>query len=191
FDLAYHNQFSKKSNFALGLQGSFGHLASDSFYNENNYRFFALGPYFDFNYTWLGFGYGPLFTNQQRDPENSAYNFESHKVLHSGHLRIGHLHSYFFDLEYYDFAGMHYYPEPIAAVGIVNWGFNDRTGNSNIRLGVASIRDETGYFISGKAPVGNTGLRIEAALYLQDKAMYSLGMKYGWMLPRKQTPVDW
>ncbi|MCB9038159.1 MAG: hypothetical protein H6557_16205 [Lewinellaceae bacterium] len=53
------------------------------------------------------------------------------------------------DVGYYDFPGVHFYPEPIVSFGLVNWGFNDRSGATNLRLGIASLRKERALMITG------------------------------------------
>jgi prolipoprotein diacylglyceryltransferase len=185
FDLAYYNQFSNKGSIGIGVHGSIGQLSSDDVQSYNNYRFSAIGPYLDLNLPGIGLGYGRLFTGQWNDQENITPRPYDRNYTATAYLRLGKVHSYYFAVRYLDYAGVNYYPQPSATLGIFNWGFNDYTGNTSISMGLAGVNDETAFFMSGKVPLGHTGLRVDGAFYLQDQAMFSLGMKYRWVLPRR------
>lgn len=186
FDATYYYPLGPKTNMAVGLRGEFGGVRSDSLHSSYNYSFSAINPYFAFNHSWIGFTTGPIYLHRQAEAGYASNYFVPKETYQKFYLRLGAIHKYYYDLEYNTFPSLDVYPYPTVSSGIVNWGFNDRSGTKNIRLGLAVMENQTAFLIGGKVPLGKTMLHAEGTLYMYEEMMFNLGIKYHWQL-RKLT----
>lgn len=180
-DASYNFQVGDKESVGLGVHGSLGKVKAEDPMMEDNFNYQAYGPYLSIDGRRLGLRGGPLFINYSGRPWHSEpyyYNYPSKEVNLTAYLRVGNRAKYFFDAGYYDFPGAHFFPEPVVSIGLFNWGFQDPTGERNLRLALAVINDESGVMASGRGPLWKGNLFLEGSLYVQRKPMIGIGLKY-------------
>jgi hypothetical protein len=144
-----------------------------------------MGTYFRIENKWVGLGLGLYYYpsyNIETEPGWGSIIDESvvkmGKTVPMASLRIGKRSGYFIDATLYDNHIFNYFPQPTGSLGLINWGFKDPSGNSNLRLGLVYMQDELGYTISGKVPIKNTGFTLGAGFYFQHGMLFSGGLYY-------------
>ena len=102
----------------------------------------------------------------------------------TGGVRFGNFTKYSFDIQYRERQQFLYYRYPEFTVGLVNWGFNDPTGQKYLRVGLANISAQNGSSMFGAAriPFWEHKMSVETGFYygFHDSNYYafSLGLRY-------------
>ncbi len=168
----------------IGLRGTFGSAQTDENNDaDNNYRYAAFGVRGEASSKYVGVSVG-FFQRNRSYPNKVGLGFPAtdKDFLPSGSLWIGRADRYSVDVRLFDEPALGFSNEPPFSMGLLNWGFNDQSGNSNIRLGFAvTSPGENAFALSGRFPLGKTGLSASLAAYLGKANIFSVGMRYQFM----------
>ncbi len=164
----------------VGLRGTFGTAHTDENNNpDNNYKYSSLGAHARLSDKWIGLSLG-IFNRQERFPDKVGVSYPiRNEFLPSGSLRIGRRDRYFVDFRVFDEPVLGLSNEPVFSMGLVNWGFDDPSGNSFLRVGFAVTSPvESALNLAGQFPLGESGLSGGFSAYLGRANMFSFGLRY-------------
>lgn len=169
----------------ISLRGTFGTAHTDDNKDkDSNYNYSSFGVVGGVSLEWFGLSSG-LFSRYRKFPARLGLSRSSQSVIYpSVSVRIGPLDRFFLDARVYDEPLLGFSNEPVFSSGF-NWGFNDRTGNSRLRVGFAIngvgdhyIPEDMAFHLAGQFPLGDSGLSGGFAGYLGHTNMLSMGLKY-------------
>ncbi len=163
----------------VGLRGTFGNASTDENNNEDsNYRYTSFGLHGRASSKVIGASLG-LFNRHRNFPAYVGDYPSQNDFLLSASLRIGRLDRYFVDFRFYDEPMLGLANEPVFSFGFLNLGFNDPSGNSLLRAGMAVTSvGESAFNLAGQFPFGKTGINGGFSAYLGNANMFSLGLRY-------------
>lgn len=164
----------------VGVRGAFGVVSTnENAFTDNNYRYSALGIQTEASGKFMGLSIG-LYHRHQSFPSKVGYGvLPTSQFMPAGNLRIGRADRYSVDFRLYDEPGLGLVAEPPFSMGLVNWGFNDLSGQSLVRAGFAlTSASEGSLHLFGRFPIGKTGLSGNLTLYLGNATMFNAGLRY-------------
>ncbi len=161
--------------FKVGLRGVFGHSRpQDSYIPDLDYRYSSYGLYGKVSYKWIGFSFGG-FSREKRYEDG----LRERSFLPSANIRVGPVHKYSVDFRVYDEPAFGFSNEPVVSLGLANWGFNDPSGATFLRFGLAGLSNaEVMYHFSGGFPFGKSGFSGTISAYLGNGSMLHWGLRY-------------
>ncbi|HLP92935.1 MAG TPA: prolipoprotein diacylglyceryl transferase family protein [Saprospiraceae bacterium] len=164
----------------VGVRGAFGVVSTDeNIYTDNNYRYSALGLQTEASGKFMGLSIGLYHLHQSFPAKVGNDVFPTNQFLPSGTLRIGRADRYSVDFRLYDEPGLGLVAEPPFSMGLINWGFNDLSGQSLVRAGFAvTSASESSLHLFGRFPIGKTGLSGNVTFYLGNATMFNAGLRY-------------
>ena len=153
------------------------------FPNERGY-FYTLGGNTEFDGKWFGGKVGLTLAPIQARTLLGK-NDRSHPAVLTTAMRIGLRHRYSFDVAFRERHQFSYYRFPDVSIGLINWGFNDPTGQTWLRIGVGSISSEVNlaWFGAVRFPVYDKKWYVEYGYYQNNMGHinHSLGLRYSLM----------
>lgn len=164
-----------------GIRGAFGKATSkDPLYTYNyDYTASSYGFYGGLSYKWIGASLGVFARDKTyKDSINGSID-RSTELLPSFTLRLGLAARYSLDFRLFDEPAFGFSNEPVFSMGLANWGFDDPSGNTFLRLGLAvTSTGESAFHLAGRFPLGTNGLSGDLAAYLGNANMLHIGLHY-------------
>lgn len=185
---SYRYQIGEKTAIGGGLQGQYLKINHKKVSEYDQSRsLFLIAPYVALDHEWFALHAGPVLTSE---PYTRNWDFEE-LVPVSAYLRLGTHRKYSFDMNIFTnpATGL-LYDEPRFSVGVFNWGFDDPTGRTNLRLGFNDFLDDLGGEITFRIPLGESNFTLNGGVHgyiapnLSGRdpddsgSLFSLGLQY-------------
>lgn len=181
-EVSFHHRLGENSEVAGGIRGGLGGArdVTNSPGESGNYTVF--GPFLNLESKPVGLSIGCLFA-----PEATRRDFYQNPFIEvpyfTGGLRLGLRHRYYFDAQVYNQHSFSYFPHPSISIAS-NWGFDDRSGRTLVRAGMAVMGSSASFMAAGRFPLGNSNLTGDCSLFLGKESMISAGVRY-------RIPMKW
>ncbi len=160
----------------VSLRGAFGKThPEDNNEAYYNFRYSSFGLQGRASSKWIGGSLG-LFNRQQNFKFGGT---RENYMLPSMSLRLGRPDRYSIDFRFYDEPTLGLSNVPPFSMGLFNWGFNDRSGNSLLRVGFAITSPaESAFHLAGQFPLGQDGVIGSFSAYIGKANMVGFGLRY-------------
>jgi prolipoprotein diacylglyceryltransferase len=179
---SYHYQIGEKTAIGGGLQGQYLKLNHKKVSEYDQSRsLFLVAPYVAVDHEWFALHAGPVLTSE---PYTRNWDFEE-LVPVSAYLRLGTHRKYSFDVNIFTnpATGL-LYDEPRFSMGFFNWGFDDPSGRTNLRLALNDFMYGPGADLTFRLPIENSNFTISGGLHTyvnefdDEGILFSLGLQY-------------
>ena len=181
-EVSFHQRLGENSEVAGGLRGGLGSALDVTNSTRESGHYTVFGPFLNLESKPVGLSIGCLFV-----PEARRRDFYQNPFIEvpyfTGGLRLGLRHRYYFDVQVYNQHSFSYFPHPSISIGS-SWGFNDRSGRTLVRSGVAFMGSSASFMAAGRFPLWNSNLTGDCSLFLGRESMISAGVRY-------RIPLRW
>ena len=181
-----HHHLNGENHFASGGRIQFGNALTKEGYPDLSGRYMTMGMFTHFGGRWVGGSAGLSFLpDQTREVLTNAKR--TSPFFLTGGLRVGLRPRYSFDIQFRERQQFLYYRYPDFTIGVINWGFNDPTGQTWMRFGLASItsRGDLSYFGALRVPIFQRRMALEYGFYQGVEARFSHSVGVHYLIPYK------
>ena len=177
-----YNYLNNDLKASVGGRVGFGQTDVLKGFPKNPGGYSLMGLFGSVDYDWIGFN-GGLTVLPENARDRLGLKRGSSDIKMIGGVKVGLMHRYSFDMQFRDRQQFLFYPNPDFTIGLVNWGFNDRTGQTWMRLGVGDIANLNAGVVFGafRFPVWQRRMSIEGGVYAYpgvSQFAFSAGVKY-------------
>lgn len=178
---ASHHKLIGDKHFATGGRFLLGNAITEEGFPTNSGSFSTFGIFTNFDGKWVGGSAGlswlPTSTN-----EVLSSTRKTSPLFVTGGFYIGPRTHYSFDVQFRERQQFLYFRYPDITIGLANWGFNDPTGQTWIRLGVARMSSgpTLSYFGAFKVPLFHRRMALEYGFYrgIESQFSHTVGMHF-------------
>lgn len=181
-----HHQLNGNTHFATGGRIQMGNAVTKEGFPNNSGPISTLGLFTNFDGRWVG-GSAGLTLLPSNTRELMASERKSSPIFITGGFRMGLRHRYSLDIQFRERQQFLYYRYPNWTLGVVNWGFNDPTGQTWLRLGLANVgaRVGPGYFGAFRVPFFHQKMALEYGFYQGRNARFSHSLGVHYLFPAR------